>query len=268
MKWCSFIHGGAWRDPVNTIADFEPSIQQILVLPESIQQRILGFISIDYRLSESPDSSHNSSKLSANAVQNARHPDHIRDVQAALSFLADQIQLSNDYVLIGHSAGATLAYQVLMYNPESVEDSASSSPDQHLLRRRLQPPPPLPAAVVGVSGIYDLVGFAARLEKVSPGIKFIHGAFGEDKSRWAEASPARYRFTGSGWSGYSLLAHSPEDTLVDSIETMEMAAELSKSGLKVDVDNNLSGSHDFVWQEGGQVANLVAHTIRVLDHMS
>lgn len=152
-----------------------------------------------------------------------------------------------------------LAYQVLIYRSDSIGAAFSS-----LLLPKVQPP--LPAAIIGISGIYDLVGFEERHQHISAYRSFIQGAFGEDKSNWVEASPARYAkgFNCCGWSGYSLLAHSPEDDLVDSVETMVMATKLDKDSVEVDVDYDLSGSHDLVWQEGSQVASLLARVIRRL----
>ncbi|KAH7117431.1 Alpha/Beta hydrolase protein [Dactylonectria macrodidyma] len=233
-RWVIFIHGGAWRDPRNTLENFIPSIQQIVSSPDEIQSQVCGFASIDYRLSPTSRS----------------HPDHVLDVRAALKFLLAQIQLTDNYVLIGHSAGATLAYQVVMGEAAL---SGQPVPDEI----------PLPAAIVGVSGIYELVGLKSRHSHIEAYSSFISGAFGSEGSNWVKASPASYEGNlRHGWSGYSLLAYSPEDSLIDNPEIDSMATKLSLDGLEFDVVKDLKGDHNLVWQEGSQIARLVAQVLR------
>merc|ERR1712000_728938 len=70
---------------------------------------VAGFTSIDYRLSAHPDHPQDPANTPAASLRDARHPDHIRDVQSAIGFLKEEYGMGEDYVLIGHSAGATQA---------------------------------------------------------------------------------------------------------------------------------------------------------------
>lgn len=84
-----FIHGGAWIDVNNTPRDFESLCQDIIKL-----NCHCGLYGIEYRLSPA-----------------VKHPTHLNDVFENLYRLIidkdlDQLQL------IGHSVGATLAWQV------------------------------------------------------------------------------------------------------------------------------------------------------------
>ncbi|KND93476.1 Kynurenine formamidase [Tolypocladium ophioglossoides CBS 100239] len=250
--WVIFIHGGAWRDPRNTLEDFMPSIKHMLSSHDIAQFALRGFVSIDYRLSPYADFPQDPAEAHSPELRRARHPDHILDVRAALKFLESEYQLAKDYVLVGHSAGATLAYQLLMG-------------EAALAGQRMPQTVPLPAAVIGISGIYDLVGLNNRHGGNYAG--FISAAFGTDQKAWQRASPAS--FAGSikeNWPGspYSLLAHSAEDSLIDSLETESMAAKLAKDGVDLSVVKDLTGEHDFVWQDGSQVARLVAQVLERL----
>ncbi|PNY29715.1 Kynurenine formamidase [Tolypocladium capitatum] len=253
--WVIFIHGGAWRDPRNTFEDFMPSIKHMLSSQDIARSAIRGFVSIDYRLSPYTDFPQDPAETPGPELRHARHPDHVLDVRAALKFLESEYQLAKDYVLVGHSAGATLAYQLLM--------------GEAALAGQCMPQAiPLPAAVIGISGIYDLVGLNDRHGGNYAG--FISVAFGTDQKAWQGASPAS--FAGSikeKWSGspYSLLAYSTEDSLIDSLETESMAAKLTKDGVALSVVKDLTGDHDFVWQDGSQVARLVAQVLERLSQV-
>ena len=252
----SFIHGGAWRDPRNTLQNFMPSMRQMLSSRDIAQSAIRGFASIDYRLSPSADFPQDPAETPGSELRQARHPDQVLDVRAALKLLEAEYQLSNDYVLVGHSAGATLAYQILMG-------------EAALAGQRMPQTIPLPAAVIGIAGIYDLVGLNDRFGGNYAG--FISATFGTDQKAWQRASPAFFAASfKEKWPGspYSLLAYSAEDTLVDSVEADVMAAKLTSDGVDLSVIRDLTGDHDFVWQDGSQVARLVAQVLERLSQAS
>ena len=210
----------------------------------SASSSIAGFASIDYRLSPHPDHPQEPGETPASELRVAQHPDHVRDVQSALKLLRGEYGLADDYILIGHSAGATLAFQLLMDPP------GQDTPPQAVT--------PLPAAIVGVSGIYDLVGLDDRHDGNYAG--FITSAFGGDKKAWDAASPAKY--TGNfkkNWPccKFAMLAWSHEDTLIDEPELDSMAAKLIKDRVNVSVTKDLTGEHDQVWEGGSQLAKLV-----------
>lgn len=197
-------------------------------------------MSLDYRLSDGTE------------TPPIQHPDHIDDIAAGLNLLHEKYRLEDNYVLIGHSAGATLAFQLLM---------GVASP-------KVAVSPPLPVAIIGISGIYDLVGINDRHEGNYAG--FITSAFGSDQSDWQNASPAK--FTGDfreNWPGdrLAILAHSQGDSLVDTPEADALQANLRRCNVPVYTVRDLTGEHDFVWQDGSQVASLVFDTLPKLSRI-
>ncbi len=169
-----------------------------------------------------------------------------------MDFLSQRFDLGDKYILIGHSAGATLAFQLLMTNaPWQLQSGV---------------PLPKPAAIIGISGIYDLVNLNRRYDGNYAG--FISNAFGKDEDVWTSASPAQYQDSFAQpllprdtplW-----LAISPEDGLLDLAETAAMADRLRADGFQPTVVDDLQGEHDFVWQDGAQVATLVRRVLAEL----
>lgn len=214
---------------------------------------VRGFISIDYRLSPYEDEFPQCLDTTPPPEQRvAQHPDHIQDVRSALDFLGDRLDLGDQYILIGHSAGAMLAFQLLM-------SDAQWQPQSRL-------PLAKPAAIVGISGIYDLVNLNRRFDDDYRG--FITSAFGADQQVWTDASPAQYQ---GSFAQPNLplatplwLAISPDDGLLDLAETAAMADKLRADGFKPTVVTDLEGEHDFVWQDGAQVATLVQRVLAEL----
>jgi kynurenine formamidase len=248
----SYIHGGAWRDPRLTAADFQPSVDRIRMAGSFIDETVQGFVSIDYRLSPHPEFPQDSATPSSD-LRVAQHPDHIQDIRSALDFVQTKYDISDNYVLVGHSAGATLAFQLLM--GDSV---LAGQPLQEVL---------LPKAIIGISGIYGLVDIDTRHDGQYAG--FISAAFGEDKAKWATASPVQ--FNGNfreKWPNGALimLAWSPEDTLIDEPEIDNMTTKLRNDGIRTEVCKTLVGDHDDVWRNGRQLARLVEGSLRLLEH--
>ncbi|KAK4031587.1 hypothetical protein C8A01DRAFT_21218, partial [Parachaetomium inaequale] len=143
--WIVYIHGGAWRDPRISAASFTAAATALLLQNTTTpKHNLAGLISLNYRLSPHP--SHPSP---SDPSRQAKHPDHIADVHAALAFLHRLPILNTDnWILTGHSCGATLAFQAVMdparwggLPPSSVSFS--------------------PSALVGFNGLYDLAGFIA-----------------------------------------------------------------------------------------------------------
>ncbi|KAM3512828.1 hypothetical protein MY11210_003533 [Beauveria gryllotalpidicola] len=250
--WLIFIHGGAWRDPRNKPTDFAPSIRHLITagaLPDAVR----GFISIDYRLSPYQEEFPQCLDQTPSTEQRiAQHPDHVHDVRSAMDFLSQRFDLADKYILVGHSAGAMLAFQLFMSNAQWQPQSPVSLPK--------------PAAIIGISGIYDLVNLNRRFDGNYTG--FISNAFGEDEDVWMQASPAQY----DGSFGQALLpcgtplwlAISPNDGLLDLAETEAMAEKLRADGFQPTIVNDLHGEHDFVWQDGAQVATLVNRVLAEL----
>src|SRR5205814_2005033 len=143
----SYIHGGAWRDPRVSHEAFTPSIDHILSTPPTTEHKdgsnnikntgaIAGFASIDYRLSPHPEFPQDRATTPASQYRGARHPDHLDDVRSALLYLQRRYGFGDKYVLVGHSAGGALAFQLLATSPSP---PPPESPAEH---------PALPAAIV------------------------------------------------------------------------------------------------------------------------
>lgn len=192
----SFIHGGAWRDPLITKSVAKP-------LFDSVLSRVpkCNAASINYRLSHHP--SH------PDLDQSAKHPDHANDVRAALSFLQKEYGMdSRRCILVGHSAGAFIAFQV-----ETNE-----------------------AAVVGVEGIYDLIELVK--ENHAYGV-FVESAFGP-RSNWDGA-----RASGEG-TAEIVLVQSLDDELLGMQQTTYWGSILTRErGRQVKVVET-HGSHNDV----------------------
>lgn len=196
---------------------------------------IRGFASLDYRLSgpnEQPAP--------------VQHPEHINDIAAGVALLAEKHGLNDDnYILIGQSAGATLAFQLVMG-----EGAAKA---------------PLPSAILGVSGLYDLVGINDRYKDTYA--SFITPAFGPDKDAWNKASPAKYKgkFT-ECWPNRKavVLGNSKTDSLVDMTEMDTMAKRLRSEDIEVAEIKDWDGEHDFIWQNATQITTAVSDLLAKL----
>ncbi|KAL7797533.1 Alpha/Beta hydrolase protein [Trichoderma ceciliae] len=249
--WIIFVHGGGWRDPRNTLYDFVPSIKHMLSLADVPRSAVRGFASLDYRLSPHPQFHQDPASTPASEMREAEHPLHVQDVLSALRFLDAEYGIGNDYLLIGHSAGGTMAHQVIMNSDASCGWG---------------PAAPLPAALIGISGVYDLRGLVDRHGGVYN--EFVTRAFGPDKQVWDAASPARfagnYTTIGPRQPRLIILAASAEDTLIDMPELDAMEARLIEDGIAPVVIRNLSLEHDQIWEDGTQIAALVADAVAKL----
>ncbi|KAK1770513.1 alpha/beta-hydrolase [Phialemonium atrogriseum] len=259
--WLVYIHGGAWRDPRIDHTTARPTIGSLLLGGGTTARpsRIAGIASLDYRLSAHPSFPQDPSREPPSRLRSARHPDHVRDVHAALALLGREFGLGagaegTPYVLFGHSCGATLALQVLM--GEWVQDR---EPERV----------PLPAAVVGFQGMYDLAGLNARFGGAYG--ELLSGAFGPDEAVWEAVSPARFRGSFRGnWGadpGLAVLAYSPQDELIDMAEIDVMEMVLRDDGLDVLAFRDLEGGHDEVWEDGRHLGRVLLRTIEELDRL-
>ncbi|KAF2969384.1 hypothetical protein GQX73_g4191 [Xylaria multiplex] len=256
--WVVYIHGGAWRDPRVAHETFAPSIDWMLkTSPTTGNGGITGFASIDYRLSPHPQFPQDRVATPGDQYRGARHPDHLDDVRSALLFLQRTYGFGSNYVLVGHSAGGALAFQLLATSP-STSDTATAGAEH----------PVLPAAIVGFEGLYDFTGVDRRYDGAYA--SFFRSAFGDDPESWDAAAPIK--FAGSyaeKWPGGNLilLGWSSDDTLVDEPEADNMAQRLRdvdgfvEKGAGVGEKRllllkDLKGDHDEIWQSGEHVARI------------
>ncbi|GFF47362.1 kynurenine formamidase [Aspergillus udagawae] len=263
--WVILIHGGAWRDPTQTAISYLSPAESILTTSPTYNSttlpHIAAFASIEYRLSAHPGYPQSPDHTDPIEYRNAKHPDHIRDVQAALGLLQRKFGFGTKYILVGHSAGATLAFQSVM---GAFQDSAAAvvSP---------------PAAILGMAGIYDLRLLRDTHRHISAYQEFIEGAFGSDEAVWDAASPASVKGSEGvekGWTSgrLAVLSHSPQDGLVDAAQQQAMQAALSRwedstpqgSGQRRVEILSVKGDHDDAWMKGDELARAIAHTLAEL----
>ncbi|KAJ5436785.1 hypothetical protein N7445_007670 [Penicillium cf. griseofulvum] len=289
--WVIFIHGGAWRDPVVTSESFgaTESILREKGLP------ISGFASISYRLSAHPNHPQDPNTAPKD-FQDAKHPDHIRDVEAALALLQNTYGFGTRYILVGHSCGATLAFQAVMGavsgHREQASPGSTGKPDTSVGFVSASPgplPPALtaqPTAIVGVAGIYDLRRLRDTHADISAYQEFIEGAFGMDEVLWDGVSPAQMagsRGVDCGWKSgrLAVLAYSQDDELVDASQTEVMKEALGnweKTEAQIPKQEllhgdrrvrvlSISGAHDEAWENGEQLARAVTFAFEQLQEM-
>jgi kynurenine formamidase len=242
----SYIHGGAWRDPEVDSRSFRPAVEILCNSP--LKASIAGYASINYRLSPYP--SHPKDPSSPGDVsRNVHHPSHLLDVSRALLFLDDKYRINNRYVLAGHSAGATLAFQL---NDWYI-------PDTQL---------PQPVCVLGVSGIYDFEAFIASHSEIPTYRELIENAF-PDKSLWGQASPCTSRLFGTTkWQHAKsiIISHSDEDELVEKTQASSMMELVRETPYAKEKAHFLqaTGTHDEIWESGHILASLITKSIEIL----
>ncbi|MCJ1403595.1 hypothetical protein MMC11_006818 [Xylographa trunciseda] len=251
----NYIHGGAWRDPLITSRTFQPALSYLS--PKELP--IAGVASLNYRLS--PYLTHPTNPSSPDDVaRNTRHPTHIEDVLTAISWLEKEYRIGEDYVLVGHSCGATLAFQVVMGQWHSATGNTTGIDDFQL-----------PRAIVGVEGIYDQFQLGESYKHSAFATiyqDFLRGAFGENEREWSKASPAYADFAHSWKTGrLAVLAWSRDDELVDELQLLMMQKNLheEKDEMRRDVIVQLTGKHDEIWQNGVQLANTIKVALHELE---
>ncbi|KAG4301821.1 hypothetical protein PCANB_002072 [Pneumocystis canis] len=200
--WVIYIHGGAWRDPEHDSKDGHALIH--FLCNQSYIQNKIAYASVNYRLS--PD---------------VMHPEHLKDVESAIMFLKKTYKLKR-CILVGHSAGATLAIQYFMLDCE-----AQSS---------IQ-------AVICVEGIYDLVDLVNEYPSYE---NFVELAFGSNQQSWVAASPSYLisKYTGSSICEI-ILIQSEEDELLSMQQTkimMKAISDIKNGNIKLDL-KKIEGKH-------------------------
>jgi kynurenine formamidase len=261
----SFIHGGAWRDPLIDRKSFNAALD--MLLKDDQPHNVAGFVSVDYRLSPYP--SHPTLPSSpSDQSRNVQHPEHLNDILSALFFLGANASKEVDlkergsvqlpdmwsimegrYILCGHSCGATLAMQATAL-------LSLGGPG-------MRPP----VALLCMEGIYDLSALVAR--HTHPAYReFVASAFGEDKRKWVTASQLCCSL--HEWQGNVLLVHSINDELVDMQQTDSMVEKLVVQGFTKSATRSAVGNegrqvskmiidcmHDEVWEKGKELAEAI-----------
>lgn len=225
---------------------FEPAVEILCNSP--LKDSIAGYASINYRLSPYP--SHPKDPSSPGDLsRNVRHPSHLLDVSRALLFLDGKYRISNRYILAGHSAGATLAFQLNNWY----------LPDTQL---------PQPLCVLGISGIYDFEAFIASHSEIPVYQELIDNAF-PNKSLWGQASPHTSHLPGTPkWQHATavIISHSGEDELVEKAQASSMLelARTTPDALGRVHFLQATGAHDEIWKSGHILAGLITKSIDIL----
>ena len=272
--WLVFIHGGAWCDPEQTSAEIEPALKLLLLsndndrtkpgslddkatLYASIMGHIVGFASINYGLSPKPGDA------SDDPARQKRHPDHLQDVIKALDWLRREYDVGAykrkegwEYIVMGHSCGATMLFQLVMGLVSEGGDSGFGTEIEN------------PTALVGLEGLYDLPLLVRNHEQVPYYRAFVKSAFGENEEFWREASPVN----GVGrhvWERVRVivLGMSWEDELVEweQVQVMKHKLQILSQGDERQFRLvELSGGHDVCWSQGVGIINALAATLEAL----
>lgn len=130
-----------------------------------------------------------------------------------------------------------------------------------------------PTAILGTAGIYDLRLLRDNHRDMAVYQEFVESAFGKDEGVWDAVSPAKVGGVAGveGWRGgrVVVLAHSPEDALVDASQGEAMRWALTGwesaqgQGRRV-VMLPVKGGHDDVWEKGEELARAISLTVEEL----
>lgn len=238
LKLVRYIHGGAWRDPLVDASSFATTVD--LLASTEVTHAVAGYASINYRLSPYPN--HPTKPSSADdPSRNAEHPDHINDVTRALFFLEEKYKISGRYVLVGHSCGATLAFQVpIEYNHFTMV--------------------PQPACIIGSEGIYDIPSLVKVHDHVPYYRQFCCAAFGNVEKAWVEASPYTAK-TQAIWANTRtlIISHSEEDDLVEKEQATKMLERFAETPEWHGQSRYtpVTGSHNETWEKGTEMAKII-----------
>ncbi|KIV84909.1 hypothetical protein PV11_00658 [Exophiala sideris] len=244
--WIIYIHGGYFRDPNVTSTSFLPALS--LLASSSVADQVVGYASLNYRLSKHERFPQDGTTTPAYELRNALWPDHLNDVRDAIAHLQRKYSFGSKYLLVGHSVGATMA---LLSALSAVARSDSERPLPSII-------PPI--AVLGVSGIYD---FEALHVSYPAYVEITRNAIPNPQDQVA-ASPARYAASGYRTKAI-ILAHSRDDGLVDwkQVDIMRELFEHSpREGGAVSVRVvEIYGMHNEIWEKGTELARAIGEAL-------
>ncbi|KAL1791912.1 hypothetical protein ACET3X_009663 [Alternaria dauci] len=271
--WLVYVHGGAWRDPLIESQSFEPTIKHLVTSHSATLDNIAGVASLNYRLSPYPDHATQPS-TPGDPERSSKHPQHVRDVAHGIRYLQREYGMKR-WIGVGHSCGATLLCQLI----SAVGLTAELIPS------------PQPEALILISGIYNLsLLLRNHLPPTTPEYiseiykNFVVGAFGEDQAEWQAASPVSGKYNAQQWPEGKLLmlCHSYEDELVERAQRDVMCVALDREGWNIVMEvgddedevkaegrrvvnvRDLKGGHDWIWEDGKQIAILAAEAVERL----
>lgn len=274
--WLIYLHGGAWHDPLQDSTCIHPLLTHLSSTHASTLPQLAGIASLNYRLSPYPaHPTHPSSP--SDPDRSAKHPTHVRDVAAALRFLAQNHGMKR-WIGVGHSCGATMLAQLVS---GIGADTGVAEPLAG------------PEALVLLEGIYNI---PLLLRNHSPPTcpahisdiyrSFVADAFGADADEKAllEVSPVSGKYNSEQWPQGRLLliCHSYEDELVERAQRDVMCVALDRQGWSIVMEagdeedevraegrrvlnvRDLKGGHDEIWEDGRQIATLITEVVQRL----
>lgn len=241
--------------------------------------QISGFASMNYRLSPYPDhptkpthptgSAHDGIPPASrnDESRDAIHPDHLHDVLAALNYLQRRFGFEERYILVGHSCGATLAWQVVL----------AAAQEMTL---------PRPLGVVAFAGVHSLPVLLANHPPSHTPVyeQIIVNAFGPEwLANCALTSPVemltdmhkRGQRLRDRWpeGRLAMMVQSKDDELVDGDQVLMMG-----EALRMDAERErelpkrrdevvwVEGwTHDEIWEKGDAVAETVMRALDVVN---
>ncbi|MGJ9418728.1 alpha/beta hydrolase [Massilia sp. CMS3.1] len=262
------IHGGAWRDPQLTAKSIEPTVAHAFAANDD-SHPIIAIASINYTVSQFP--THPTlpyDAASANHADPAReavHPQHLADVFHGLDLLRSFGLREQSYILSGHSCGACLALQAVLASP------------QHYGLQNLRDAP-CPAALIGLNGLYDLVALVDGLGSSHQHLHdeyqtLLSNAFGTDKQKWEEASPALLnpasiaaRVNETTAPRLFVLDQSQQDQLVPTNQRTRLEQNLHQvQGVRVVEGHRCTGPHAAPWEQGIMIWESLQDVLALLD---
>ncbi|KAI1625505.1 Alpha/Beta hydrolase protein [Exophiala viscosa] len=236
--WIVYIHGGFFRDALVDSTSFHPAVS---LLTAAEKTSVRGYASINYRLSPSTKKPQDRSETPSFELRGAVWPEHFDDVCAGIRHLQSTYSFGSNYVLAGHSVGATLALLAAVDTDHGIVP---------------------PKAVLGLSGIYDF----PLLHKSHPeyeALTFNAMPRGDEVA----ASPVAYEAQAYKAAGVCrvLLAHSHDDGLVPWNQVDAMTEKLAPAGEGYVRVLELFGKHNDIWADGKEVSRAVLATLAFLD---
>ncbi|KAH7139582.1 Alpha/Beta hydrolase protein [Dactylonectria estremocensis] len=262
-KWIVYLHGGAWRDPLVDSSSFDTAALKILAAKSTIP--IAGVASVNYPLSSHPNHPTHPApprdpSEPVDVARTAKHPDHIIAVLTALAYLQREHGIIHDYILAGHSCGATLAFQATM---DAQRWNVLESD------KKIVPAIKKPSVLVGLNGLYDLAHFLQRPDESHTALvpaydAFTKGAFDDDEKVWKLVCPTDVEDWSKEWpEGKTVfLVQSPDDELVPYSQTGLMKGRPAKTS-NVEVNEiDASGRHNDLWKEGDRLAEILFEVVQ------
>jgi kynurenine formamidase len=270
-RYLVYIHGGAWRDPSLLAGSIEATVACAFANFNEASP-IKAIASLNYTLTQFP--LHPADPYDAvqddhsDPGREAVHPDHVSDIFKGLDMLRQIGMEDGSYILLGHSAGACLAFQASL-----------QSPLYYGLKNI--PEPPRPAIIAGLNGLYDLPALVHQTDTSHLGTTndyntMLTSVYGADESIWANASPAQMepdliarRLLENKIPPLIWLDQSTGDQLVPGNQLKRFSANLNKvKGLRVITGKRCKGRHAAPWQQGKMIWDTITDVIETLKEIN